>query len=173
MPSQPDSVTFDEYVADHGRNFLRFAYVLCGDYHLAEDLVQESLLRVHRHWSKVRLEMPDAYVRKTILRQYLSWRRRRASAEVPDLSDADADRDRRPDHADSLVDRDAIRFAVAGLPPRQRAVLVLRYYEDLDDAEIASLIGCSATTVRSHASRALARLRGDAQLVPVARGGLP
>ncbi|SHN38951.1 SigE family RNA polymerase sigma factor [Cryptosporangium aurantiacum] len=168
MPSKPDAAAFDGFVADHGGTFLRFAYVLCGDYHLAEDLVQEALVRVHPRWPKVRQQQPSAYVRKTILRQYLSWRRRRASAEVPDLPDADANQDRRPDHADRLADRDALRIALAGLPPRQRAVLVLRFYEDLDDDEIAELIGCSTTTVRSHASRGLARLRGDAHVVPIA-----
>jgi RNA polymerase sigma-70 factor (sigma-E family) len=168
VPSKPEATAFDDFVADHGRTFLRFAYVLCGDYHLAEDLVQEALLRVHPRWSKVRGEQPGAYVRKTILRQYLSWRRRRASAEVPDLLDADANEDGRPNHADRLVNRDAVRVALTGLPPRQRAVLVLRFYEDLDDDEIATLIGCSAATVRSHASRGLARLRGDAHVVPIA-----
>ncbi|WP_211247585.1 SigE family RNA polymerase sigma factor [Cryptosporangium arvum] len=165
MASNLDEVAFDSYVAEHGRTFLRFAYVLCGDYHLAEDLVQESFVRVHRRWPKVRSEQPAAYVRKTILRQYLSWRRRRASAEVPALPDADTNQDGRPDHADSVADRDAVRIAVAGLPPRQRAVLVLRFYEDLDDDEIAAIIGCSAPTVRSHASRALARLRGASPLL--------
>ncbi|GAA3390619.1 SigE family RNA polymerase sigma factor [Cryptosporangium minutisporangium] len=159
MPTPPDAAEFDAYVSARGSGLLRFAYVLCGDHHLAEDLVQEALVRVHRRWSKVqRTDQPGTYVRKAILRQYLSWRRRRSSGETPE--DLAEDSAQKPDHAQGLADRDALWDALSGLPPKQRAVLVLRFYEDLDDNEIAAYVGCSAQTVRSHASRGVARLRG-------------
>jgi RNA polymerase sigma-70 factor (sigma-E family) len=159
VPTSPDAAAFDAYVSERGGSLLRFAYVLCGDYYLAEDLVQEALVKVHRRWSKVeRTDQPGTYVRKAILRQYLSWRRRRSSGELPE--DIPDDSNQKPDHAQSLADREALWAALSGLPPKQRAVLVLRFYEDLNDDEIATYVGCSAQTVRSHASRGVARLRG-------------
>lgn len=158
MPT-PDAAAFDAYVNDRGSSFLRFAYVLSGDYHLAEDLVQEALVKVHRRWSKLQdVQQPGAYVRKAILNQYLSWRRRRSSSEQPEMLEEESIQ--RPDHAERVADRDELWTALAGLPRQQRAVLVLRFYEDMDDDEIAGLIGCSPRTVRSHASRGLARMRG-------------
>ncbi|TQS47121.1 SigE family RNA polymerase sigma factor [Cryptosporangium phraense] len=153
--------TFDEYVAERGVALLRFAYLLTGDHQLAEDLVQESLVRVHRRWSRIRrTDRPGAYVRQTILRQYLSWRRRSSSSEIPVAVDADRSGDGDP--ADRVSERAALMAALATLPRQQRAVLVLRFYEDRDDGEIAALLGCTAATVRSHASRGLARLRANA-----------
>jgi RNA polymerase sigma-70 factor (sigma-E family) len=150
---------FDEYVATCGTALLRFAYLLTGDYHLAEDVLQEALVKVHDRWSGLRdKEYPTAYVRRAITRQYLSWRRRRSSGETPSELDADL-LTARGDHTEQLADRDELWHALAGLPRQQRAVLVLRFYEDLDDAEIGRLIGCSPVTVRSHTSRGLAQLR--------------
>lgn len=152
------ATSFDEYVVGRGPGLLRFGYLLTGDRHLAEDLVQEVLAKAHRRWAKIeRLDQPDAYCRKAVLNQYLSWRRRRSSGETtiahfPDGPGAG-------DHATRLADRDAMWTMLAGLPRQQRAVLVLRFYEDLADAQIAELIGCSVATVRAHASRALTRLR--------------
>jgi RNA polymerase sigma-70 factor (sigma-E family) len=149
---------FDEFVVSRGHVLLRFAYLLTGDRHLAQDLVQEVLVRAHRRWERIeRLDMPDAYLRKAILRQYLSWRRRRASSEI--VVAAIPDRGDGHDPAGEAAERDEMWSLLATLPRAQRAVLVLRYYEDLPDDEIARLTGCSPTTVRVHAFRALARLR--------------
>ncbi|SHN46994.1 SigE family RNA polymerase sigma factor [Cryptosporangium aurantiacum] len=156
---------FDEYVAARGTALLRFAYLLTGDYHLAEDVLQEALAKVHGRWSRIAdAERPTAYVQKAILRQYLSWRRRRSSTETPVAAAPEAFAPG-SDHAEEFAQRDSLWHALEELPRQQRAVLVLRFYEDLDDAEISRLVGCSVTTVRSHASRGLARLR--ATITPV------
>jgi RNA polymerase sigma-70 factor (sigma-E family) len=149
---------FDEYVLARGRALLRFGYLLTGDRHLAEDLVQEALAHCHRKWRRVEhLGAPDAYVRKAVLRQYLSWRRRRSSTEqvTADIPD----RPGPADHASQLALRDELWALLGRLPRMQRAVLVLRFFEDLPDEEIAQLLDCSAATIRVHASRGLARLR--------------
>jgi len=166
-----DTASFDSYVRTRGTALTRFAYLLVRDYHLAQDLTQEALARLHRQWARVSdFDQPDAYVRKIMLNQLLSWRRRRSWTErVTSHVDPGAATD---DPAALGAERDAMWSLLGGLPTRQRAVLVLRFYEDLDDDEIADLLGCSAVTVRSHASKALARLRevaAEPELVP--RGG--
>ena len=151
---------FDAFVVARGQALIRFAYVLCGNAHLSEDIVQEVLARIHRRWDRIeRMAAPEAYVRKAIVREYLSWRRRKASAErivaePPDRAVPD-------DQADSIVERGQMWALLATLPRAQRAVLVLRFYEDLPDSEIAEMLRCSPSTVRAHASRALSRLRAD------------
>ena len=155
--------SFDDYVTARGRALLRFEYLLTGDHHLAEDMLQEALAKVHRQWPKLSdPEHPTAYVQKAILRQYLSWRRRRSSSESPTDAPVDV---LGADHADRLAERESMWHALAGLPRQQRAAVVLRFYEDLDDDEIARLLGCSVATVRSHVSRGLARLRESVQPV--------
>jgi RNA polymerase sigma-70 factor (sigma-E family) len=149
---------FDEYVLARGPGLLRFGYLLAGDRHLAEDLVQEALAHCHRKWPRIeRLDQPDAYVRKAVLREYLTWRRRRSSTEraVASMPDRAAP----ADHADQLADRDELWLLLGALSRMQRAVLVLRFFEDASDERIADLLNCSAATVRVHASRGLARLR--------------
>ena len=149
---------FDAFVLARGQALLRFAHVLCGDAHLAEDLVQEVLGRAHRRWERIeRMEAPEAYVRRAIVREFLSWRRRRSSTEavVADVPDRPSGHDA----AQQLAARDEMRTLLAGLPRARRAVLVLRFYDDLPDDEIAAMLGCSPSTVRAHASRALAKLR--------------
>jgi RNA polymerase sigma-70 factor (sigma-E family) len=160
LPTRVESMGdgFDDFVLARGQTLLRFGYLLAGDRHLAEDLVQEVLAKAHRSWSRiVRLELPEAYLRRAMTRQYLSWRRRRASSEavVADVPDRAAV----GDLAGGLAARDEMWSLLATLPRNQGAVLVLRFYEDLPDGEIAELLGCSAATVRVHASRALSRLR--------------
>jgi RNA polymerase sigma-70 factor (sigma-E family) len=152
-------VEFSDYVAARGAALERFAYVLTGDVHLAQDLVQIALLKAYRRWRWVaRAEHPDAYVRRIVTRSYLDWRRRRSSGEEP--VDAVPERPA-PDPADGVAERDRLRRALGTLSPRQRAVLVLRHYEGLDDAAIAALLSCGEVAVRSHASRGLARLRAS------------
>ncbi|EXG81828.1 SigE family RNA polymerase sigma factor [Cryptosporangium arvum] len=155
---------FDDYVTERGRALLRFAYLLTGDYHLAEDVLQEALAKVHGRWSRLRRDDdPNAYVRTAILRQYLSWRRRRSSGETP--SELTVDAPGGTDYAETLAQRDALWHALSGLPRQQRAAVVLRFYEDLDDDEISRLLNCSVATVRSHVSRGLARLRDEIHTV--------
>nr|WP_305787285.1 SigE family RNA polymerase sigma factor [Actinoplanes lichenis] len=149
---------FDDFVQSRGWALLRFAYVLSGDAHLSEDLVQEVLARMHRRWDKITaMQHPEAYVRTAIVRQFLSWRRRRSAgeaivAEVPEPAGTEPQQ--------RVLARDQMWRLMAGLPRSQRAVLVLRFYCDLPDDEIAALLGCGESTVRSQASRALARMRG-------------
>ena len=153
-----DPVSFEEYVAARGTSLLRFAFLLSRDAHAAEDLVQSALADTYRHWRKVkRADHPDAYVRRIVLNTYLGWRRRRWTGETPVAAPESAGY--APDHADDVTSRDAMRQLLDGLPPRSRAVLVLRYYEDLDDNAIADLMGIAPSTVRSTAARALASLR--------------
>lgn len=155
-PRRPEG--FDDFVRSRGDALLRFAYVLCGNAHLGEDLVQEVLARMHPRWERVTvMESPEAYVRTAIVRQFLSWRRRRSAgeavvAEVPEPAGLDEPQQR-------VLARDQMWQLLAGLPRAQRAVLVLRFYCDLADADIAALLDCRETTVRSQAARALARMR--------------
>jgi RNA polymerase sigma-70 factor (sigma-E family) len=155
----PDALeSFDDFVLTRGQALLKFAYVVSGDAYLAEDLVQEVLGRLHRRWNKViAMQHPEAYVRTSIVRQFVSWRRRRSAreaivAEVPEpvpLAEPEQ----------GVLARDQMWRVLAELPRAQRAVLVLRFYCDLPDDEIAMLLGCGESTVRSQASRALARMR--------------
>lgn len=150
--------SFEEYVTASSGRLLRFAYVLCGDRFLAEDLVQDVLSRTHRHWLRVESENPDAYLRAALVRAHLSWRRRRVStekvlAEPPEPSAGSVD------FTQQLASRDELWSLLASLPRAQRAVMVLRFYEDLDDRRIAEVLGCAPVTVRVHASRALGTLR--------------
>src|SRR5262245_53279569 len=114
--------SFDEFVVSRGHALLRFAFLLTGDGHLAQDVVQEVLVRVHRRWDRVeRLDAPEAYLRKAILRQYLSWRRRRASSEV--VVPVVPDRVDHRDEAERAAERDETWALLATLPRAQRAVL--------------------------------------------------
>ena len=149
---------FEEYVGSRGRALERYAYVLCGDAHLAQDLTQTALVKAYRRWSwVVRADHPDLYVRRVLTTSYLDWVRRRSNAERP--SEALPEPESGADPAAVAVVRDQLRRALTSLTPQQRAVLVLRHYEAYDDETIASLLGCSTGTVRTHASRGLQRLR--------------
>jgi RNA polymerase sigma-70 factor (sigma-E family) len=148
---------FEEYVVARGPALARLAYALTGDRHRAEDLVQDTLERVCLNWRRVRkAEQPDAYVRKMLVNQHLSWWRRKRNREVVVSAVTETPV---PDPSSAVDDRDQVWKLLSGLPNRQRAVLALRFYADLDDAGIAEILGCSTGTVRSHASRALALLR--------------
>lgn len=136
---------------------VRFATAMCADRALAEDLTQEVLVRVHARWSRIsNLDMPDAYVRRALVNEYLSWRRKWARL----IPQAVVPRDKvEPDPAEQHADRSELAAELAALPPRQRTVLVLRYLCGLSDQEIADIIGCRAVTVRGYAARGLATLR--------------
>ena len=148
---------FEEFASDGLRAWLRVATGLSGDPHLARDLVQEVLIKVHARWDRLEhVESLDRYVHRMLTNEYLSWRRKWARvipfAHIGGRSSA-------PDHAAVHADRDALDRQIAELPARQRIVIVLRYFADLPDLEIALIMGCSAGAVRSYASRALAALR--------------
>ncbi|UMG91007.1 SigE family RNA polymerase sigma factor [Nocardioides sp. TF02-7] len=151
---------FVAYVEARTPALLRLAYLLTGDGHLAEDLVQEALTKAYQRWDRVQAaDNPHAYVRRIVVTQHIGWRRRRAAGELP-LAPGSVPETSTGDASGGVVERDAAWRALAGLPARQRAVLVLRYYEDLPDAEIAVVLGVAVGTVRSLASRAFAQLRG-------------
>lgn len=154
---------FDEYVVTRSGALLRLAYLLTGDGHRAEDLVQDTLERLCRRWSRMtHVVDPHAYARKILLNQHLSWRRKRASSElvVADLPERSGE-----DETEAVGVRHLLWQRIGALPPRQRAVVVLRYYEDLSDADIAEALGISAGTVRSTAMRALTKLRSHPDLM--------
>jgi DNA-directed RNA polymerase specialized sigma24 family protein len=137
------ALTFEEFAAARLPAVLRFAAVLTGDRGLAEDVVQEVLLRASRRWESIAgLDRPEAYVRKMIVNEYLSWRRR-SWRLVPSGAGTEVDGRLTPDPAAGHAEREA----------------VLRYYEGLSDTEIADALGCATGTVRGYASRALALLR--------------
>jgi RNA polymerase sigma-70 factor (sigma-E family) len=155
--------TFQEFVTGRLAGLLRAATALTCDPHLAQDVVQEVLIRAQRDWARIGvMASPHAYVRKMIVNEYLSWRRRRANRDLavshPLLVQLGGAVD---DHVAALAERDAMRVRIARLSRRQRAVIVLRYYENLSDSDIAGVLGCSAATVRSHVSHALAALRAQ------------
>lgn len=160
-------MTFEEFTASRLPALLRFAAVLTGERGLAEDVVQEVLFRAHQRWSHIgALDAPELYVRRMISNEYLSWRRR--WARVVPHAEVGATEAAGGDHVDAYAERDALAAPLRRLPPRQRAVLVLRYYAGLSDSEIAAELGCASGTVRGHASRALAALRVELTPQPVA-----
>ncbi|HEX2315017.1 MAG TPA: SigE family RNA polymerase sigma factor [Thermomonospora sp.] len=148
---------FREFVTARSPDLMRLAYLLAGgDEHAAEDLLQTALANTAAKWGTV--DDPEGYVRTAMYRQQVSWWRRRGrrrettTAEPPDVAD-------RADPTHALELRLVVRKALAQLTPRQRTILVLRYFEDLPDTEVARLLGCSVGTVRSTAHRSLFRLR--------------
>ena len=156
--SEENHPSFDAFVAARGSALLRHAYVLTGDRYLAEDLVQETLAHLYRRWDKVAATTsPEAYVKTSVTRQFLSWRRRRSSGERP--TDHVPESPSAYDGTDAVDDDDVLWRLLARLPRKQRAILALRFYDDQSDLQIAEILGVSASTVRSQASRALASLR--------------
>lgn len=148
-------MSFEEYVAARLPALLRHAVLLTGDRHLAEDLVQDVLVRAHGRWRRIVAGgPPDRYVQRMITNAYLSWRRRWSTRRIVLIDPPD-----RAAPGDDPVERDALWQRLAELPRQQRAVLVLRYYEGLSVAETADVLDCSVGTVRGYTSRALATLR--------------
>jgi RNA polymerase sigma-70 factor (sigma-E family) len=154
-------VTFDEYVSAYLPRLTRFAAVLTADRSLAEDVLHSVLAKVCAQWDRVgAADSPHAYVRRMVVNEHLSWHRRRARLVL--LADLDDLMPTTPDHAAEHAQRVDLLARVQQLPARQRAVIVLRYYEELDDNEIARTLGCGVSTVRSNIARALATLRVSA-----------
>lgn len=132
---------------------LRTARLITGDAALAQDLVQAALAKAWPRWS--RIDAPEAYVRTVMVRTYLTWRRRRWHGETPTAALPEAG----ADMWDAVDTATTVRDALAALSPRQRAVVVLRYLDDLTELQTADVLGCSVGTVKSQTSKALTRLR--------------
>lgn len=157
MRQQRDVTAFSDLVATRSAALLRTAYLVVGDHQLAQDLVQESLVKTYVAWPRLRdVSKAEAYARRTIVTTAISWRRRRSFHERPVLAIPEQ---AQPDRTDALATHDLIWAQVRALPPRQRAALVLRYYEDLSESETAQLMGCAVGTVKSQVSAGLDRLR--------------
>lgn len=155
------TVTFEEFVAARLDPLLRYSARLCCDPHLAQDVVQEALLRAQQRWPRISaMDSPEAYVKRMVTNEYLSWRRRRSTKDVAvSLSQLDGLTPPAADTSAHYDERDAMLARIACLPRKQRAAVVLRYYSGCDDTEIASLLGCREVTVRGYISRAIAKLR--------------
>jgi RNA polymerase sigma-70 factor (sigma-E family) len=154
-------VTFEEFIEARLGSLVRYATVVTWDPHLAEDIVQNVLVRAQSRWGRIsRADAPELYLKRMVVNEFLSWRRRRAAQTV--LLPADTLAAVMPAGPDVIAqhdDRDAMIRLIAALPPKQRAVIALRFYEDLTDEQIAEILGCRPVTVRTHLMRALARLQ--------------
>jgi RNA polymerase sigma-70 factor (sigma-E family) len=162
--SEHSSPTADEFAAFvHGRGaaLQRTAYLLTGDWALAEDLLQTALARSFLAWGRIRQEDPDGYVRKVKANTHARRWRRKWRGEAP--TDVLPDQSRYDGHA-GVDDRVTLAQALRHLPPRQRAVIVLRFHEDMTEAQVAAALGISVGTVKSQTSKALATLRRDPTL---------
>ncbi len=161
--------TFHDFVVHRSPALSRTAYLLTGDHQLAEDLLQSALARTYRHWRRIRDGDPEAYVRRVMYHQQVSrWRRRRLTERL-EAEPGERRGGGQPDHGDATALRLTLAAALRQLTPRQRAVVVLRFYEDLTEAQVAAVLGCSVGTVKRHGHEALRRLRASApQLVDAA-----
>lgn len=158
-----DRTGYDEFVAAQSPRLLRVAYLLTRDWGEAEDLLQTALMKAWFAWPRLD-GAPDAYVRKIIATTFISWRRRLWIREVsygdlPDTAVADG--------TAAVDERSRLWPAIGRLPARQRAVLVLRFFEDMTEAQVADTLGCTVGTVKSQTSKALARLREDALIAAI------
>lgn len=165
-------MTFEEFVSIRLGALVRYATVVTWDPHLAEDITQDVLVRAQARWSRIsRLDAPEQYVKRMVLNEFLSWRRRRAARLIPlSRESLDGLAPPAPDISTAWDERDAALRLIATLPPRQRAAIALRFYEDLSHEEIAKLLGCRTVTVRAYISRALATLRDALPASPVVSG---
>ena len=172
MRSAETEVSFEDFVRARSGSLLRTALLLTGQRAEAEDLVQIALERAYRHWPGIcRSEGPERYVRTILARASAErWRRlaRRPERAMPAAEHGPVE----PDRTNEIADRDYLLWALAALPPRQRAVLVLRYFDDLSEAETAQMLGCSLGTVKSQTARGLARLRVTADSPTALPSGL-
>jgi RNA polymerase sigma-70 factor (sigma-E family) len=165
----PDRSDFDEFVVTRSSRLLRTAYLLTRDWALAEDLLQTALAKSWFAWGRVSGD-PEPFVRKVLVNTYASWWRRRWRGETPTESMPESTG---PDATSQVDDRDQLWQAIGRLPRRQQAVLVLRYFEDLGEAQVADTLGISTGTVKSQTSKALARLRLDPDLQRSDHDGQP
>jgi len=159
---QADEESFRRFAINHAASMRRSAFLFCGDWHLAEDLMQASLIKIYRSWSRVqRDESLVNYGRTVLLRTWLDekrrpWRRsEQTEAAVPERPQDT------PDQTHRMWARDLVHQGLLRLPPRQRAVLVFRYFDDLSVAETAEVMNCSQGTVKSQTARGLDALRAS------------
>ena len=159
MRDASDLTAFSEFVDTRSSALFRTAYLMVGDHQLAQDLLQEALVKTLIAWPRLRDRANvDAYTRRIIVTTSISWRRRRSfherpSSDLPETLDADP--------VEDLVTHDAVIAALRTVPPRQRAAIVLRYYQDLTEAQTADAMGCSVGAVKSQVAAGLARLRRE------------
>jgi RNA polymerase sigma-70 factor (sigma-E family) len=158
---QRDEQEFAEYFAARCDAVRRTAYLMCGDWHRADDLAQTAFVALHRKWNKIRdREALDAYVRRTVVRAVIDesrrpWRRERFTDQLPDTPTSATD------VGDAVVTRHVLLDGLRKVPPRQRAVLVLRFLEGLDVAAAAKALRCTEGTVKSQTARGLETLRAE------------
>lgn len=150
---------FREFMRDHASLLHQSAYLLCGDWHLAHDLVQDTLVKAYQHWPRVRqADRPDAYVRRILLNEARGrWRRRERTMPVPRFPEGREPV--APDATDEIARRAGLLQALLVLPLRQRATVILRYLEGMSERETAAVLGCSEGTVKSQSARALSTMR--------------
>lgn len=167
----PESADFAAFVESCSDGLLRSAWVLTGgDWPLAEDLVQTTLAVTWTHWNRVaRLDKPRAYAQKILVNTYLRWSRRRwtgevASAYLPEPAVV-------PAEFDQVDIRQSLKCALEELTPKQRAILMLRYFDDCSEAQVARVLGCSVGTVKSQTAKSLLKLRGIPALANILTGG--
>ena len=150
---------FREFISSRASPLHQSAYLLCGDWHLAHDLVQDTLVKAYKHWPRIRqVDSPDAYVRRILLNEVRGrWRRRERAVPVARFPEGREPAE--PDAADEIARRAGLLQALLALPLRQRATVVLRYLEGLSERETAEVLGCTEGTVKSQSARALVTLR--------------
>ena len=156
---KPDHEAFSEFASARSGSLFRTAYLIIGDYQLAQDLVQESLVKTYLAWPRLRdVTNAEAYTKRVIVTTCVSWRRRRSFSERPtnDVPDGSG-----TDPTTLLPEQGELWAAVRRLPPRQRAAVVLRFCEDLSLIQTAELMGCSVGSVKRHTFIALEKLRAD------------
>ena len=158
---EDDRARLAEFVANRTAAMMRVAYLLTGDRHAAEDLFQSALAKTIPKWRTLRHTDPEGYLRAVMYREQVSWWRRLRRRREAALTGADEAV--QPDPSGGTDVRLAMRAALRRLPPAQRTVVVLRYYEDLTETQVAEVLGCTVGTVRSRTHRAVSRLR---QLLP-------
>ncbi len=155
---------FREFVESCSDALFRSALLLSGDEGRAEDLAQTALFETYGAWPRIRdRQRCLAYARRCVLNEWLNWNRKRSNSELPVDPMPETPR---TGEQDGLAESHAVLGALSRLPPRQRAVVVLRYYEDLTEVQVARLLHCSVGTVKSQASAALTKLRADPDLTP-------
>jgi RNA polymerase sigma-70 factor (sigma-E family) len=158
MRHASEVAAFSEFVEARSASLFRTAYLMVGDHQLAQDLLQEALVKTLLAWPRLSdHHSVEAYTRRIVVTTSISWRRRRAFHErptdvLPESGGADP--------VEGIVTHDAVLTALLALPPRQRAAIVLRYYQDLTEAQTAEAMGCAVGTVKSQVAAGLAKLRG-------------
>jgi RNA polymerase sigma-70 factor (sigma-E family) len=160
--SGDDDTDFDAFVVGSSGRLLRVAQLLTGDRGRAEDLVQDAYAKAYLRWDKIRADDPWGYVRRCLVNGYTDWWRRRPWREQP--TERLPEPAGSPDHATGHADRDALLLAMSALTRRERAVVVLRFYQDLSEAQIADALDIAPGTVKSTNLRAMRKLRGSAHL---------